>query len=142
MSIYCLLYDLRIYWCTNNGNLKTHCGSLLTGYSIGLGPVVWVLNAELVPCRYRGGFLGAVIAFNWACALAVTLLFTFTHDTLRLSGLGWLFSSVTFGGALLVLYSLPETTCLSLEQILQGQFGQDEASAVSLTRISSLGRDN
>ncbi|XP_077549551.1 facilitated trehalose transporter Tret1-like isoform X1 [Haemaphysalis longicornis] len=117
-------------------------GLYVMGYSIGLGPVVWVLNAELVPCRFRGGFLGAVIAFNWACALAVTLLFTFTHDTLRLSGLGWLFSSVTFGGALLVLYSLPETTCLSLEQILQGQFGQDEASAVSLTRISSLGRDN
>ncbi|KAL1485441.1 hypothetical protein MTO96_031953 [Rhipicephalus appendiculatus] len=64
-------------------------GFYIVGFSIGLGPVVWLLNAELV------------------------------RDTLRLSGLGFFFSIITFIGAMLVTFFLPETGRITLEELLQ-----------------------
>ncbi|CAN7985732.1 unnamed protein product, partial [Ixodes hexagonus] len=90
----------------------------VAGFSLGLGPVVWLLAAELVPLRDRGLLMAATCAFNWACAFAVTVFFESVHATFRFSGLGWFFSAVTFVGALLVAFFLPETSRKSLEQIL------------------------
>ncbi|KAL1487335.1 hypothetical protein MTO96_046586, partial [Rhipicephalus appendiculatus] len=88
-------------------------------FSIGLGPVVWLLNAELVPCRGSGTLLSLVSAFNWACAAGVTAFFDQVRDTLRLSGLGFFFSIITFIGAMLVTFFLPETGRITLEELLQ-----------------------
>ncbi|XP_077498001.1 facilitated trehalose transporter Tret1-like [Amblyomma americanum] len=97
-------------------------GLYMTGYSIGLGPVVWLLGVELVPCRGRGLLLGLVTAFNWACVLLVTWVFESLREQYHFSGLGWFFSSATFVGALAVNYFLPETKGLSLEEILLEAF--------------------
>ncbi|XP_054926411.1 facilitated trehalose transporter Tret1-like [Dermacentor andersoni] len=91
----------------------------MVGFSVGLGPVVWLLNAELVPCRGSGSLLAMVTAFNWACAAGVTAFFEQVRDTLRLSGLGFFFSAITFGGAILVTFLLPETGRITLEELLQ-----------------------
>ncbi|KAH7963065.1 hypothetical protein HPB52_019478 [Rhipicephalus sanguineus] len=106
----------------------------VAGYSIGLGPVVWILSAELVPCRNRGFYLGAATAFNWICALVVTWLFGVLRETYHYSGMGWFFSSVTFVGAMLVNYFLPETQGHSLEQILLRQFHEREDTSIQSTR--------
>ncbi|KAL1416950.1 hypothetical protein MTO96_027343 [Rhipicephalus appendiculatus] len=94
-------------------------GFYIVGFSIGLGPVVWLLNAELVPCRGSGTLLSLVSAFNWACAAGVTAFFDQVRDTLRLSGLGFFFSIITFIGAMLVTFFLPETGRITLEELLQ-----------------------
>ncbi|XP_037508753.1 facilitated trehalose transporter Tret1 [Rhipicephalus sanguineus] len=109
-------------------------GLYIIGYSIGLGPVVWILSAELVPCRNRGFYLGAATAFNWICALVVTWLFGVLRETYHYSGMGWFFSSLTFVGAMLVNYFLPETQGHSLEQILLRQFREREDTSIQSTR--------
>ncbi|KAL3215215.1 hypothetical protein MRX96_034184 [Rhipicephalus microplus] len=91
----------------------------IVGFSIGLGPVVWLLNAELVPCRGSGTLISMVSAFNWTCAVGVTIFFDQVRDSLRLSGLGFFFSIVTFIGAMLVTFFLPETGRITLEELLQ-----------------------
>ncbi|KAH6940642.1 hypothetical protein HPB50_003898 [Hyalomma asiaticum] len=102
----------------------------IMGYSLGLGPVVWILGAELVCCRDRGMYLAAVCAFNWACVLLVTWFFTSVRDTVHLSGLAWFFCLVTIVGAFLLMMFMPETQGQSLEQILLGNFRQPEGSSV------------
>ncbi|XP_077548388.1 trehalose transporter 1-like protein [Haemaphysalis longicornis] len=97
-------------------------GLYIVGYSVGLGPVVWILLAELVPLRHRGLRFGSVVAFNWACAGGVTWFFNSVRESFQFSGLGWFFSSVTFVGGTLVAIFLPETRCQSLEDILQSRF--------------------
>ncbi|XP_049517125.1 facilitated trehalose transporter Tret1-like isoform X2 [Dermacentor silvarum] len=110
-------------------------GLYIIGYSIGLGPVVWILGAELVPCRNRGFYLGAATAFNWVCVLVVTWLFNILRETYHFSGMGWLFSSVTFVGAMLVNFFLPETQGHSLEQILLRQFRERDDASTQSTRL-------
>ncbi|KAH6938447.1 hypothetical protein HPB50_009219 [Hyalomma asiaticum] len=107
----------------------------VTGYSIGLGPVVWILSAELVPCRNRGFYMGAATAFNWICVLVVTWLFNVLRETYHYSGMGWFFSSVTFVGAMLVNFFLPETQGHSLEQILLRQFLEREDTSMQSTKL-------
>lgn len=90
----------------------------VVGFSIGLGPVIWLLAAELVPLRGLGILMGLTCAFNWMCAFAVTLFFNVVRDSFHFSRLGWFFSSVTFAGFLLMAFFMPETKGRTLEDIL------------------------
>ncbi|XP_072141311.1 solute carrier family 2, facilitated glucose transporter member 8-like [Dermacentor andersoni] len=110
------------------------------GYSLGLGPVVWILGAELVCCRDRGMHLASVCAFNWACVLLITWFSTSVRDTIHLSGLAWFFSLVTTVGAVLLMLFMPETQGQSLEQILLGHFRQPEGSSGHSPKASVLKR--
>ncbi|XP_037508754.1 facilitated trehalose transporter Tret1 [Rhipicephalus sanguineus] len=127
--------DERLALCSRDGgDVGLALVAPPVGYSIGLGPVVWILSAELVPCRNRGFYLGAATAFNWICALVVTWLFGVLRETYHYSGMGWFFSSLTFVGAMLVNYFLPETQGHSLEQILLRQFREREDTSIQSTR--------
>ncbi|KAH7935879.1 hypothetical protein HPB52_014448 [Rhipicephalus sanguineus] len=106
-----------------------HVHTLAVCYSLGLGPVVWILGAELVCCRDRGMYLAGVCAFNWACVLLVTWFFTSVRDTIQLTGLASFFCMVTIVGAFLLMLFMPETQGQSLEQILLGNFRQPEAAS-------------
>jgi len=46
-------------------------------FSLGLGPIPWILMSELLPLRARGKCGGMVTAFNLLCAFIVTKEF---HD--------------------------------------------------------------
>ncbi|XP_077553479.1 facilitated trehalose transporter Tret1-like [Haemaphysalis longicornis] len=104
-------------------------GFYIVGFSIGLGPVVWLLNAELVPLRGSGILLSACCASNWIFTMAVTYFSDNVRDALGLPGMGWFFSSVTFAGALLVTFFLPETGHITLEEVLLDQVGFGIAAA-------------
>ncbi|XP_077548392.1 facilitated trehalose transporter Tret1-like [Haemaphysalis longicornis] len=112
-------------------------GLYIVGYSVGLGPVVWILGAELVPLRHRGLRFGTVVAFDWACAGGVTWFFNSVRESFQFSGLGWFFSSVTFLGGTLVAIFLPETRGQSLENILQSRFQDIEEEYGPSSKSSS-----
>ncbi|XP_077508688.1 solute carrier family 2, facilitated glucose transporter member 8-like [Amblyomma americanum] len=95
----------------------------VAGYSVGLGPVPWILAAELTPLRNTGMELGSVCAANWASCF-VTANFFSTASTMQLLGVTlWLYSGVTLTGGLFFLALLPETAHSSIEEILL--IGQD-----------------
>ncbi|XP_072146138.1 facilitated trehalose transporter Tret1-like [Dermacentor andersoni] len=107
-------------------------------YSVGLGPVVWTLGAELVPCRDSGVFLGTATALNWTCALGVTWMSHALVETRHFSALATFFGVTTLVGTLLTSVFLPETRGQTLEQILIGQLYEPHEE--QLSRHSQLGR--
>ncbi|XP_075539885.1 solute carrier family 2, facilitated glucose transporter member 8-like [Dermacentor variabilis] len=90
----------------------------VAGYSAGLGPVPWILAAELTPLRGSGMELGSVCATNWA-ALVVSANFFSTSGTMqRLAITLWVYSGLTVTSGLLFLTLLPETARASIEDVL------------------------
>lgn len=94
----------------------------IVGYSVGLGPVTWILAAELVPLRGLGTAMGLACAFNWSCSFLVTVVFEFVRDTLKFSGLGLFYSAITLVGCVFVSVFMPETREKTLEDILLQKF--------------------
>lgn len=115
----------------------------IIGFSMGLGPVVWILAAELVPLRGLGTSLAVACAFNWACSFVVTIFFEFARETFKFSGMGLFYSGVTFVGCVLVKYYMPETAKKTLEEILLQQLcvGDDTSQSNASRRTPIPGRD-
>ena len=44
-------------------------------FSVGFGPVPWLMMAEIFPSRIRGPAASLATAFNWACTFIVTNTF-------------------------------------------------------------------
>lgn len=95
----------------------------VVGFSVGLGPAVWIAAIELVSDRGVGILAGIVVAFNWACAFAVTLFFEVLKDEFQQQGFNWFFCSTTAIGMLVLVLFLPETNGLTLEKIIMGETG-------------------
>lgn len=94
----------------------TYVGS----FAIGLGPVFWILAAELFPpeARARGGALCALV--NWAANFVVGQLFLPVADAVGVSWVFWCFAAVAVGGLVFVVRQVPETKNRSLADI-QGE---------------------
>ncbi|KAK8782344.1 hypothetical protein V5799_016318 [Amblyomma americanum] len=90
----------------------------LVGHSFGLGPVSWLLAAEMIPLRGCGFLLSLAFAFNWLSSFAVALFFGAIRETLPFVAAGWFFSAVTTAGASLFYWFAPETNGRSMEQLL------------------------
>ncbi|KAH8041836.1 hypothetical protein HPB51_018630 [Rhipicephalus microplus] len=90
----------------------------VVGFSVGLGPVPWVLAAELVPLRGTGLEFGSVCAANWAGSF-VTANFVTTATTSRMIAVSlWLYGCIAITGGLISFALLPDTDCMSIEDIL------------------------
>ncbi|MFD5146682.1 MFS transporter [Streptomyces sp. NPDC058401] len=91
----------------------TYVGS----FAIGLGPVFWILAAELFPpeARARGGALCALV--NWAANFVVGQLFLPVADAVGVSWVFWTFAAVAAGGLVFVGRQVPETKNRSLADI-------------------------
>eukprot|EP00823_Brevimastigomonas_motovehiculus_P000314 TRINITY_DN10404_c0_g1_i1.p1 TRINITY_DN10404_c0_g1~~TRINITY_DN10404_c0_g1_i1.p1 ORF type:complete len:630 (-),score=97.86 TRINITY_DN10404_c0_g1_i1:61-1950(-) len=87
-------------------------------FEIGLGPIAWLISAEIFPSRERAMAMAAACGFNWICNFIVGLGFPFMN-----SELGNL-CFVPFGAFLMlslifVAYYVPETKGKTLEEIQQ-----------------------
>ncbi|MET9377875.1 MFS transporter [Streptomyces sp. NPDC002992] len=87
------------------------------GFAIGLGPVFWILAAELFPpdARARGGALCALV--NWAANFVVGQLFLPVADAVGVSWVFWFFAVVATGALVFVVRQVPETKNRSLADI-------------------------
>ena len=87
-------------------------------FEIGLGPIPWLIVAEMFDSRHVDTAQSIACQVNWACNFLIGLGF----PVLRAALGGWCF--VPFAGVLLVtfifvLYVLPETRGYSVEEIQQ-----------------------
>ena len=95
-------------------------GSLLVftiGYNVGMGPIPFVVSAELLPSQSRGLATAVVIEFYYILSTLTTLFFGNITEKL-----GWtlsygLFAAVCVIGALFIVFVIPETKGRSAEQI-------------------------
>lgn len=89
----------------------------VAAFAISLGPIFWLLNAELYPLRERGAAASAGTTANWASNFAVSLTFLPLIDFLGKSGAFGFYAVV---GVIALIFSIalvPETRNRSLEEI-------------------------
>jgi sugar porter (SP) family MFS transporter len=91
----------------------------VASFAISLGPIFWLLIAEIYPLRVRGIAEGTAAGTNWAANLLVSLTFLSLLQVLGPSWTFWLYGLLAIG-SLIFSYSLvPETKGRTLEEIEQ-----------------------
>jgi SP family galactose:H+ symporter-like MFS transporter len=86
-------------------------------FGIGLGPVVWVVTAEIFPLEIRGKAVSLVLFVNWFVSLIVAGGFLFVVDLINIEGAFWIFAAMSLLSFFFVYFWVPETKGKSLEEI-------------------------
>ncbi len=86
-------------------------------FAIGLGPVFWLLIAEIYPLSIRGVAMSIATVANWGANLLVALTFLTLIQLLGRPGAFWLYALIGVGAWIFALVLVPETRGRSLEQI-------------------------
>ncbi|WP_436346193.1 sugar porter family MFS transporter [Natronorubrum sp. FCH18a] len=86
-------------------------------FAIGLGPVFWLMIAEIYPMEVRGTAMGVVTVVNWAGNLVVSLTFLRLVDVFGQSGTFWLYGALSLLALVFCYRLVPETKGRSLEEI-------------------------
>ena len=86
-------------------------------YAMTLGPVTWVLLAEIFPNRVRAVAVAASTFALWVGSASLTYTFPLLNAALGSYGTFWIYSAVCLCGYLFISTRLPETKGKSLEQL-------------------------
>jgi MFS family permease len=89
----------------------------VASFAVGLGPVFWVLIAEIYPQRVRGEAMSVATGANWGANFAVALLFPVIVSALGESTSFFMFAIASVGAIVFTLRLVPETMGKSLEEI-------------------------
>lgn len=87
------------------------------GFSIGFGPIPWLMLGEILPSKIRGSAASLATAFNWTCTFIVTKTFQNIIVAIKMYGTIWMFAVICVIGLLFVIFFVPETRGKSLEDL-------------------------
>ncbi|XP_053689254.1 facilitated trehalose transporter Tret1 [Sabethes cyaneus] len=94
------------------------------GFSLGFGPIPWLMMGEILPGKIRGSAASVATAFNWSCTFVVTKTFADIIASIGTHGAFWMFGSVCCVGLVFVILYVPETQGKSLEDIERKMMGR------------------
>uniref|UniRef100_U5EJ99 Facilitated trehalose transporter Tret1 n=1 Tax=Corethrella appendiculata TaxID=1370023 RepID=U5EJ99_9DIPT len=94
------------------------------GFSLGFGPIPWLMMGEILPGKIRGSAASVATAFNWSCTFVVTKTFADIIGSIGSHGAFWMFGSVCVVGLFFVIFYVPETQGKSLEDIERKMMGR------------------
>ncbi len=86
-------------------------------YAMSLGPVTWVLLAEIFPNCVRGVAVAVATFALWAACFILTYTFPLLNDWLGSSGTFWIYAAICAGGFVFIMCVLPETKGNTLEDL-------------------------
>ncbi|XP_063220010.1 facilitated trehalose transporter Tret1-like isoform X2 [Bacillus rossius redtenbacheri] len=89
----------------------------VVGFSLGLGPVPWLMLGEILPAKVRGPAASLVTVCTWGFAFIVTNSFLHVIKILGTCGTFWMFACICFISIVFVFFYVPETKGQSLEDI-------------------------
>ncbi|CAG2118846.1 unnamed protein product [Medioppia subpectinata] len=89
----------------------------VVSFSIGFGPIPWMIVAEITPGFAMGVVSACGTAFNWLCAFIVTKQFEAIQKGLNKYGAFWMFAGISAGSVLFTVLFVPETKGRSLEEM-------------------------
>ena len=89
----------------------------VASFAISLGPIFWLLIAEIYPLKVRGLAEGTAATFNWGSNLIVSLTFLTLLEKLGPSSTFALYALFSVASWLFSYYLVPETKGRTLEQI-------------------------
>jgi sugar porter (SP) family MFS transporter len=86
-------------------------------FAMGLGPVFWLLIAEIFPLRVRAVAMSLATAANWATTLVVSSTFLTLVQALGQSTTFWLYALMSLIALVFAFRLVPETRGRTLEEI-------------------------
>jgi sugar porter (SP) family MFS transporter len=86
-------------------------------FAIGLGPVFWLLIAEIYPLKIRGAAMSVAGMANWAANFVVTVSFLTLLNAISGVGVFFLFGFLTLVALAYFWWKVPETKGRSLQEI-------------------------
>src|SRR6266436_3702701 len=89
----------------------------VASFAISLGPIFWLLIAEIYPLRIRGLAEGTAATFNWGSNLIVSLTFLTLLEKVGASTTFLLYAFASVASWLFAYYLVPETKGRTLEEI-------------------------
>lgn len=120
------------FYMKNNGHDVSQVGWLplaafviyVLGFSLGFGPIPWLMMGEILPGKIRGSAASVATAFNWTCTFVVTKTFADIIGAIGTHGTFWMFGSICIVGLGFVIAYVPETQGKSLEDIERKMMGR------------------
>ena len=91
--------------------------SYISFFAISLGPLTFVVIAEIFPTPIRGRASGIAIFFLWLSVYIVSQTFPLLLETLGPPGTFWIYMSFSIAAAIFIWKFIPETKGKTLEQI-------------------------
>ena len=88
-------------------------------YAMSLAPVTWVIISEIFPNRIRGTAMSIAVGFLWIGCFLLTYTFPIFNTLLGAAVTFWIYATICVIGFCFILFRLPETKGLTLEQIEQ-----------------------
>lgn len=102
------------------------------GFSLGLGPVPWLMMGEILPAKIRGPAASVATSFNWSCTFIVTNIFLKLSDLIGFHFTFWIFGIIMFAALLFTIFFVPETRGQSLADI------ERKLAGLKVRRMSSV----
>jgi len=89
----------------------------IASFAISLGPIFWLMIAEIYPLKIRGRAMSLATVANWGFNMLVAATFLTLIEKLGKAGTFWLFSFVAVLGIVYCYFFVPETKGYTLEEI-------------------------
>ncbi|KAL4703608.1 hypothetical protein ACJJTC_006785 [Scirpophaga incertulas] len=89
----------------------------IISYSMGFGPIPWMMMPELFAVEYRGTASGATVIMNWFLTFVVTLCFPLMKDAIGMYNCFWFFACFMATCVFFVFFLIPETKGKTISQI-------------------------
>jgi MFS family permease len=102
----------------------------IAGFAIGLGPVFWLMIAEIFPLQMRGPAMAVCTMFNWGFNFLIAYTFLSLTTAITKQGTFWLYAFFGLCALVFFITIVPETKDRSLEQI-QAELGGDADEALT-----------
>ncbi|SPP73539.1 facilitated trehalose transporter Tret1-like [Drosophila guanche] len=92
-------------------------GFYVLGFSVGFGPIPWLMMGEIMPASVRAPAASMATAFNWLCTFIVTKTFVDMISLINSYGAFSVYCVFCIIALVFVILYVPETKGKSLEQI-------------------------
>ncbi|NXM81924.1 GTR12 protein, partial [Oenanthe oenanthe] len=89
----------------------------VAAFSIGLGPMSWLVLSEIFPGGIRGRAMALTSSMNWGINLLISLTFLTVTELIGLSWVCFIYTIMSLASLAFVIMFIPETKGCSLEQI-------------------------
>ncbi|KAL1492954.1 hypothetical protein ABEB36_011111 [Hypothenemus hampei] len=102
------------------------------GFSLGFGPVPWLMMGEILPAKIRGPAASVATGFNWTCTFIVTKIFLLLAGSIGFDYTFWIFGLIVFMSLWFTIFFVPETRGQSLADI------ERKLAGLKVRRMSSV----
>ena len=89
----------------------------VVGFSIGFGPIPWLMMGEIYPSKIRSAAASITTAFNWFSSFIVAKTFQDLIDAAGPHGTFYIYACIMVISFVFIFFFVPETKGKSLEEI-------------------------